>query len=223
MPASLKTTLEFLEALRFNNHKAWFDENRKRYEQARAHFEDLVGDLIAHFGPVEDLGSTTVKDCLYRINRDIRFSKDKSPYNSHMAALLGRGGRKATGRAYYVHVEPGGSMIAGGIYMPSSEELQRIRRALASDVGSFNRILADKTFTRYFGQMQGDKLKTAPKGFASDHPAIELLKHKQFMATHAISDDRLLADDLSAHIVAVCQALKPFVGYFHDILHESDT
>lgn len=218
MPKSLKTTLEFLEELRLNNHKTWFEEHRKRYQEARSIFEDLIGDIIREFGTVEDLGSTAVKECLYRINRDIRFSKDKSPYNAHMAALIARGGRKSSDRAYYFHVEPGGSMIAGGIYAPSPEELQRIRSSLADDPRKLTDILAGKEFTRYFGGMEGEKLKTAPKGYASDHPAIELLKHKQFLAAHSLTDEQVLSDDLVQHVINACKALKPFVGYFNEAI-----
>ena len=142
MPATLQITLDFLTELRFNNHKTWFDENRARYQKARSAFEEFVGGLIRQFSAVEDLGETSVKDCLYRINRDIRFSKDKSPYNAHMAALLARGGRKAGGRAYYIHIEPGGaSMIAGGEYMPSPENLGKIRRHIAQTGDQFKAIL----------------------------------------------------------------------------------
>lgn len=222
MPENLQFTLDYLLDLRFNNSKPWFDENRKRYEQAQAHFEALVGDILQQFGVVEDLGDTTVKQCLFRINRDIRFTKDKSPYKSHMAAHIGKGGRKGSGRSYYVHIEPGGSFIAAGAYAPSPEQLKQIRAAIAADGGKkLNAILTNKTFKQYFGTMQGDTLKTAPKGYDSDHPAIEMLKHKGFIALHKLDDEDVLKDDLAATIVTVCKALKPFEDYFHTILGEN--
>src|SRR4051812_46266391 len=113
MPQNLQFTLDFLEELRFNNNKTWFDENRKRYDQARAYVEELVTDVIAHFAPVEDLGKTTTKECIFRINRDVRFSKDKTPYKLNMGALIGKGGRKTEERSYYINTEPGNSFIAG--------------------------------------------------------------------------------------------------------------
>ena len=109
MPQNLQFTLDFLEELRFNNNKTWFDENRKRYDQARAYVEELVTDVIAHFAPVEDLGKTSAKDCIFRINRDVRFSKDKTPYKLIMGALIGKGGRKTAERSYYLNIEPGNS------------------------------------------------------------------------------------------------------------------
>lgn len=221
MPASLQFTLDFLQDLRFNNHKAWFDENRKRYEQARATFEAFVGDIIQHFKPVEDLGNTTVKECLYRINRDIRFSKDKTPYNAHMAALIGKGGRKGEGRGYYVHIEPGASMIAGGFYMPTPEQLKQIREAIADKPAKLRAVLDAPDFKKYYGQMEGDKLKTAPKGYTSDHPALDLLQYKQFLASHKLQDEEVLAEHFTADVVKICAALKPFVGYFADVLGAS--
>ncbi|MCA0457638.1 MAG: DUF2461 domain-containing protein [Chloroflexi bacterium] len=221
MPENLQFTLDYLLDLRFNNNKPWFDENRQRYQQALANFESLVADIIRQFGAVEDLGETTVKECLFRINRDIRFTKDKTPYKSHFSAHIGKGGRKGSGRSYYVQVEPGGSFIAGGVYAPEPEQLKRIRAAIAADNGKkLNAILAHKDFKRYFGKLEGEALKTAPKGYDSDHPAIDLLKQKQFIAFHRVDDEDVLKDDFAAHIVTVCKALKPFEGYFHDILGE---
>ena len=221
MPENLQFTLDYLLDLRFNNNKPWFDENRERYQHALANFEALVADILRQFAPVEDLGDTTVKECLFRINRDIRFTKDKTPYKSHLSAHIGKGGRKGSGRSYYVHVEPGGSFIAGGVYAPEPEQLKRIRAAIAADNGKkLNVILAKKDFKRYFGKLDGEALKTAPKGYDSDHPAIDLLKHKQFVAFHKLDDEDVLKDDFAAHVITVCKALKPFEGYFHDILGE---
>ncbi len=222
MPQNLQFTLDYLQDLRFNNNKTWFEENRKNYQQAQSFFEALVADVIQQFTPVEDLGTTSVKQCLFRINRDVRFTKDKSPYKSHMAAHIGKGGRKGGGRSYYVHVEPGGSFIAGGAYNPTPEQLKRIRQAIASDNGKkLSGIINNKDFISYFGVIQGEALKTAPKGYASDHPAIDLLKQKQFIAVHKLTDADVLQDDFAAHAITVCKALKPFEGYFHTILGEN--
>ncbi len=111
MPETLHITLDFLGDLGANNNKAWFDQNRVRYDKARAAFEDFITDLIFNFGKVEDLSGVTAKDCMFRINRDIRFSPDKTPYKTSMSAVLARGGRKPVGRSYYVHIEPGGNSI----------------------------------------------------------------------------------------------------------------
>lgn len=218
MPQSLKTTLDFLEDLRFNNQRTWFTENRKQYEQARAAFETLISDLMQRFAPIDDLGKTTVAECVFRINRDVRFSKDKSPYKIQMGALIANGGRKSSGRSYYVHLEPGGSFLAGGVYAPSPQQLLAIRRHIAVHHSELNDILADKDFMHYFGSMQGEKLKTTPKGFDADHPALELLKYKQFLATHQLTEAQVLSDDLVPHILDVFRAMKPFVGFLAEAL-----
>jgi uncharacterized protein (TIGR02453 family) len=214
MPANLRSALTFLEDLKFNNNREWFNANRKRYEEARAAFEALVADVMAEFAPADDLGKTVVKDTIYRINRDVRFTKDKSPYKSNFGALIGNGGRKSTGRTYYINIEPGESFIAGGVYDPQPEELKRIRAAIAEKPEALRRIINNQNFKHFFGEVRGESLKSAPKGYANDHPAIDLLKRKQFLATHLLSDDDVLRDDLAAHIIVVCGALKPFEGYF---------
>lgn len=222
MPQALQFTLDFLEDLRFNNNKTWFDENRKRYEQARSHFEALIDDIIHGFAAVEGLGKTSAKDCIFRINRDVRFSKDKMPYKTNFGALIGNGGRKTTERSYYLNLEPGNSFIAGGVYAPLPEHLKSIRETIAADDGKkLTAIINHKDFKQYFGTMQGESLKTAPKGYAADHPAIDLLRHKQFLAMHPLNDPEVLEDDFAAHFIAVSKALKPFERYFNDITHSS--
>ncbi len=218
MPQNLQLTLDFLEELRFNNNKTWFDENRKRHDQARAYVEALITDVIQHFAPIEDLGKTTAKDCMFRINRDVRFSKDKTPYKLNMGALIGSGGRKTTERSYYLNIEPGNSFIAGGVYAPMPEHTKAIRAAIDADNGKkLTAIVNHADFKKYFGVMEGETLKTAPKGYAADHPAIELLKRKQFLASHKLDDADVLKEDFTAHFINVCKALKPFERYFNDI------
>ncbi len=223
MPADLQQALTFLEELRFNNRRDWFDANRKRYDAARAAAEALVTDVLSQFEPVEDVGSTNAKDCFFRINRDVRFSKDKSPYKTNFGIVFGKGGRKATGRSYYLNLEPGGTFIAAGIYDPSPEQLKHIRAVIAEDPAKLRKIVNARDFQQYFGGLKGDTLKTAPKGYAADHPAIDLLKHKQFLAVHDVTDADVLADDFAGHVVAVCKALKPLETYFETLLprHEA--
>ena len=214
MPENLRDTLVFLSDLRGNNNKQWFDQNRKRYEVAKDRFEVFVTDLISDFGAVEDLGSLSAKDCIYRINRDIRFSRDKTPYKPNMGAVIGRGGRKTIGRSYYVHIEPDGhSLIASGLYMPSSEELDKMRRSIANDSAKFKRIIQKAVFKRYFGGLEGEKLKTAPQGYPKDHPDIELLRFKQYLVSHSLSDQEVLSPDLTTSLVEMFKVMKPFLTY----------
>ena len=152
--------LDFLRELEADNSREWFEANRSRYEVARAVFLGLVGDLIDRFESVDDLGGVTVKECVFRINRDVRFSKDKSPYKTVMSALLGRGGRKSGARSYYFHLEPDGrSMLAGGLYEPAPAELSAIRGAIAEDARPLKKIIRAQDFVRYFGELAGESLK----------------------------------------------------------------
>jgi uncharacterized protein (TIGR02453 family) len=206
--------LDFLRELKLNNDRGWFEANRKSYEQARASFQAIVGELIARFDPVDDLGGVAVKDCVFRINRDLRFSADKTPYKTAMSALLARGGRKSTGRSYYFHLEPDGqSILACGLWEPSSAELGKVRRALAEDSSGFRKIIGAPGFRRHFGGLSGESLKTAPQGYAKDHPDIDLLRRKQFMAIHGLDDALVASAKLVPHALAVFKAMRPFLDY----------
>jgi uncharacterized protein (TIGR02453 family) len=212
-----KAILDFLRALRDHNDREWFEDNRNRYEEARAVFLELVGELIDRFGPVDDLGGVTVKECAFRINRDVRFSKDKSPYKTVMSAVLGRGGRKSGVRSYYFHIESDGlSFLAGGLYAPSPKELGAVRQALAEDARPLKKILRAPDFVRAFGALGGESLKTAPSGYPKDHPDIELLRLKQFLVMHRLSDEDVLSEDLIPHSLGVYKAMKPFLLYLEE-------
>lgn len=219
MPASLQHTLDFLRDLDANNNREWFNQNRARYDKAYAAFEDLVVELIQRFDVVDDLGSVTPSQCIYRIHRDVRFSPDKTPYKTWFGALLGKEGRKSTGRSYYIQVNPfGESIVAGGLFMTPREDLEKVRRAIAKDSRPLRNILDAASFKRYFGTVTGAQLKTAPKGYAKDHPDVDLLRYKDFLAEHHLTDEQLLSDNLVDYILEVCQALKPFVTYFYGVL-----
>jgi uncharacterized protein (TIGR02453 family) len=217
MPAELQTVLDFLEELALNNNRDWFQEHKKQFQQAQAAFEDFVTDILGRFGDIEDLGAAPAKDYIYRIYRDVRFSKDKLPYKTNFGAYFAQGGRKGLGRGYYLNVQPGGCFLAGGEYMPDGDKLMRIRQVLAVHHNRLREVLAAPDFRQYFGAMTGETLKKAPKGYEADHPAIDLIRHKQFLAMHPLDDARLLADDAADHVVRVFAAMKPFVAFFADI------
>ncbi|MBX3081248.1 MAG: DUF2461 domain-containing protein [Anaerolineae bacterium] len=219
MPESLRASLDFLRDLRDNNDKPWFDANRSRYDKARASFESFVTELILEIGTFDDMTGVSAKDCIYRINRDVRFSPNKTPYKTNFGAVIGQGGRKGTGRSYYMQLEPDGkSFLAGGIYMPTPQDLDKVRRKIVAKGAEFRKILNAKDFKQYFGKLEGTALKTAPKGYAKDHPDIELLRHTQFLVSHELSDEKLLSPDLTAHVIAVFKAMKPFEAYLKSAL-----
>lgn len=219
MPENLRNTITFLRDLRANNNRGWFEQNRKRYDTARANYADFVTDLIIGFSPVEDLGTVTADDCMYRIYRDVRFSPDKTPYKTNMGAVIGKSGRKTVGRSYYIQIGPEGeSFIAAGLYAPSKEELARMRSAIADNSSRLRKILNKRDFKHYFHGLEGEQLKTAPQGYSKDHPDIDLLRYKQFLASAPLSEEQVLSPDLTDFVVGGFKALKPLETYIHEVL-----
>jgi uncharacterized protein (TIGR02453 family) len=214
----LAPILDFLSELEKNNTRPWFEDHRREYQLAKDSFEELVNQVIDEYRPVEDMGGLRAKDCMMRIFRDMRFSKDKLPYRTSMAASIAAGGRKSGRIAYYLHLESHNrSMIAGGLYMPEPEQITRFRETVSHRPWIFKSIIADPEFTQYFGRLQGEKLKTVPKGFAADHPEIELLRLKEVLATHALPDQVVLSEGFTTHIVKTFTALKPFLDYLNEL------
>lgn len=212
----LKPVLEFLSKLEKNNHKAWFDKNRATYEIAKGRFETFVDRVIGEFGVVEDLTGVAAKDCVMRIYRDIRFSKDKSPYRTSMGASIAPGGRKSSRLPYHLHLQPHGeSLIAGGLYMPTPAQLAKFREAVDHDARLLKTVLNDNEFKRYFGTVGGETVKTAPQGYTRDHPEIELLRLKQVVAVRHLSDETVLSSNFPSHVVKAFTALKPFLNYLN--------
>jgi uncharacterized protein (TIGR02453 family) len=216
--SNLAPILEFLSELAQNNDRRWFEEHRSQYQTAKDLFEGLVDQVIAEFQPIEDLGGVRAKDCVMRIFRDVRFSKDKSPYRTSMAASITAGGRKSTRMGYYLHLEPNNrSMVASGLYNPEQELITRFREVISRRPMEFKAIIGDPVFVQYFGGIQGEKLKTAPRGFDPGHPEIELLRLKQVLAMHSLSDAILLSDGFTGEIIRAMAAMKPFVDYLNEI------
>jgi uncharacterized protein (TIGR02453 family) len=216
----LKAVLAFLRDLRENNNKAWFDSNRARYEQAREAFEYLVESLISELSPGLDLKGISARDCIFRINRDIRFSKDKTPYKTHLSAEIAPGGRRSGNLGYYIHIAPDDeSLIAGGLYTPTPEQLAKFREVIARDARPFKRLLSSKDFVRYFGSIEGERLSTAPQGYSRDHPEIDLLRLRQVTVVHHLTDKQVLAQDLPTHAIQIMKAMKPFNDYLNHVLH----
>ena len=214
----LKPTLDFLKGLKRNNNRYWFESHRQRYQLARSQFEAYVTALIQELAPVDGLGGLSAKECIFRLNRDLRFSKDKSPYKIHMSAYIAPGGRKSRKLGYYVHVSPGDqSMIAGGMHEPDPQQIARWRQTIDRDPGPFKRIIDEKSFRQYFGGVAGERLKTAPKGFPRDHPQLELLRLKQVTAMRPLADKDLLGRNLVQDTLRTFKAMKPFLKHLEKL------
>ena len=214
----LKPTLSFLADLESHNNKVWFDAHRDQYMRAKNNFETFVDCFIAGFRPIKDFGNLAAASCTFRINRDIRFSKDKSPYKTNMGAHIMRGGRKSDLIGYYIHIAPHNeSFIGGGLHMPSPEQLTKFRQAIDRDASKFEKIVGRKEFVQAFGKIDGEKLKTAPQGYARNHPAIEWLKLKQVVAVHRLTDKQILSADFLPNTIQTFKALKPFIDYLNSV------
>lgn len=215
-----KKTFKFLKDLKKNNDRDWFQANKKVHDETRQNFIESIDRIlkgIAKFDPA--IADVEGKKCVFRIYRDTRFSKDKTPYKTNMGAHMVAHNEKPHDRAgYYLHLEPGNSFLAGGAYMPPGPWIKSIRAEIDDNAEGLRKILNARSFKEYFGEMEGEKLKTAPRDYPKDHPEIELLKFKSFLAVHKLSDAQVLAEDFEKHAVKVFKALKPFDDYLNKAL-----
>ena len=214
-----KSTFDFLYNLKNNNNRDWFIKNRSSYLEAKENFELFVQEIInkiIDFEPI--MKGLEVKSCTYRINRDIRFSNDKSPYKSHFGAFIVKGGKKNGDKfaGYYIHIEPKKSIIAGGAYMPPPPWLSAIREKIDEEPEKLHKIINSKDFIKYFGKIDGEKLKKAPKGYPSDHPNVDLLKFKSYLVVNEISDEFVLSEMYYNHALKIIKAMKPFNDFLNE-------
>lgn len=216
-------TFHFLKALKENNNREWFDGNRSLYASVKKGFEMFVEKTIAQITQFDrEIAITTAKDAIFRINRDVRFSKDKSPYKTNLGAFIAKGGRKSMNAGYYIHVEPGGCFLAGGIYMPAAQVLRSIRVEIHENLEEFTNIIKAPSFTAHFGtEFFGEKLKTAPKGFPKDAPGIEYLKYKHYTVAKDEPDNLVSSTQYSDEVLAVFQALYPFNLFLNHAVEEA--
>jgi len=216
---NLQPVLGFLDELARHNDKVWFNQHRPDYDAARGMFEHVIDDLIDQLRPTDQLQGLSARDCISRIYRDIRFSKDKTPYKTNLGAMIAPGGWGAGWLGYYISIQPHGqSMVAGGLYNPDPEQLSRFRQVINRDAAAFKVLVTAPVFIDAFGKIEGERLKTAPKGYDREHPHIDLLQLKQITAIHRFSDEQVLADDFVEQVVAKCHALKPFLNYLTAVL-----
>jgi uncharacterized protein (TIGR02453 family) len=195
--------------------------NKKRYEKARLAYLDLVDAVLHELQKSEPgLSHLKAKDCVFRLNRDVRFSADKSPYKINFAAYICPEGRKSFAPGYYLHLQPGNTFIAGGIYMPGSDWLKKIRQEIDYNAEPLLAYLTGKEIQSTFGDMEGESLKRAPKGYQEEHPHIALLKRKSFLLQHAFNDAALLEGGLAHTIAGKFKLLKPFLDYFRVAIEE---
>ncbi len=215
-------TIKFLKDLKKNNNKEWFDANRKVYESAKQDFENLVQTVIGIYCKKDDeLASLKAKDCMFRINRDIRFSKDKSPYKTNFGASINKGGRKSILAGYYFHCEPSESFVGGGLWMPMPDDLKKVRQEIDYCFDEFTKIINNKKFKVVYGELHKGEdisLSRPPKGYEDSNPAIEFIKLKSFIAMQKLNEADLTDSSLAKKIATAFDALQPMVKFINRAL-----
>jgi len=212
-----KSSLDFLRQLKENNNKPWFDENKSTYLKELSHIESFAGALLEELSKNDVLETASGKKSVYRIYRDIRFSKDKTPFKTFWGGSFTRATSARRG-GYYFHLEQGNSFFAGGFWGPNAQDLKRIRTEFANDAAPMQEILHSKSFVETFGTLQGEQLKTAPKGFEKDHEAIDLLRFKQFLIIKRFNDKEILSANFLEQALQTCINMRPFFDYMSEIL-----
>ncbi len=211
-------TFKFLKDLKKNNNKPWFDEHRKQYEAAKTDFYQLVDAVIAGIAAFDSsVAHLKAKDCAFRINRDVRFSKDKSPYKTNMGAFISKGGKKINSAGYYIHIEPGQCFAAGGFYMPDAPQLAKIRQEIDYSFDEWKKIVSEKSFKKIFVKgVEGIKvLSRPPKGYDETNPAISYLKMKSFIASRDLADKELQDKTAVKEIAKTYAAMKPMIIFLN--------
>ncbi|MEM1323063.1 MAG: DUF2461 domain-containing protein [Bacteroidota bacterium] len=211
------TTYKFLRDLKKNNNRPWFNEHKDRYTTAHENVLEFTEELITLMNKYDQLVPRSPKQTLFRIYRDTRFSKDKTPYKNHFSGGFKRDTKWLRG-GYYFHLEPGNNFVAGGFWGPNSADLQRIRQEIAADDQPLRKILASKSFKDTFGTLIGDQVKTAPKGYPRDHPSIDLLRFKQLIVRHDFTNKQAMEPGFAKEMVKVFRKMRPYFDYMSEVL-----
>lgn len=211
-----QATLHFLQDLTLNNNREWFTENKNRYTTAREDVSTLVEGLIweiAQFDP--EIGKVDAAKSIFRIYRDTRFSSNKDPYKTNFGANIGLG-KEHTRAGYYLHIEPGKSFLAGGIYMLENDKLKELRQEISHNPEAFQKIMKEENFVGHFGGLSEEgKLQRVPAGFEKDDPMADYLKLKHFVAVRSVSDKELLQKDAAKKFAGIYKSLKPLNDFLN--------
>lgn len=212
-----KSTFDFLKKLARNNNREWFNAHKESYLQAKENAEQFVDTLIASMNQHDQIETPSGKKSLYRIYNDVRFSNDKSPYNPRFAGYLKRLKPQLRG-GYYFWIKPGASRLGCGFVYPNPEDLKRIRQDIDVNYTYWRKLLKSKSIQTGFGNMQGEQVKTAPKGFDREHPAIDLLRYKQFWFERHFTDEEVLSSNFLNQMNNTYKSIRPFFDYMSEVL-----
>jgi len=221
-----KEALQFLEDLIANNNTEWMHANKKRYDNYKKDYHSFITSILAEMKPLDkSLEPLEVKNCTFRINRDIRFSKDKSPYKTNMGVWMSQDKNRKNAPGYYIHFEKGNCFIAGGVWCPEPTELKKIRKEIEFFHEDLEAVVSNKNFKKEFKELSREEanvLKKAPKDFDPNHPAIEFLKLKSFTASHKIEEKDFTDKNFSKNIAQKLIVLKPFNDFLSRALETED-
>ncbi len=219
-----QSSIKFLKDLQANNNKEWFEEHRTTYEGAKENFLIFITEILEKFSKKDTtIVALKAKECIYRINRDVRFSLNKTPYKHHMGAYICSGGKQSIYAGYYFHLEPSNSVVGGGLWSPEAVVLKKVRQEIDYNFEAFNKIIKSKKFKNSFGDLLKNKetsLSREPKGYEKNNPAIEYIKLKSWIASHPLQDKDLTEKDLANKIVTTFETLQPLVKFLNDAIAE---
>jgi uncharacterized protein (TIGR02453 family) len=210
---------EFLTALSENNTREWFASNKKKYDELKSDFEQFTGELISVIGSFDPgIIGLKPKDCIFRIYKDTRFSKDKAPYKTNFGAFFVGSGKNSGQAGYYLHIEPDGCFLGGGIYMPPAPVLKKIRDEIYHNFNSFQGIIEAPAFKKYFGTISGAKLTRPPKGYDSNFEGMDFLKYKDFTMIYPVNNEFFLQKEGMKKLMEIYIAMKPFNEFLNHSL-----
>ncbi|MGB0886505.1 MAG: DUF2461 domain-containing protein [Vicingaceae bacterium] len=210
-----KGNFNFLKQLKKNNNRDWFNTNKDQYLKQHQNIIEFADEVLKELNVHDNIETPTGKKSLFRIYRDVRFGKDKSPYKTHWAGGFKRATKHLRG-GYYFHIEEGNSMVAGGFWAPSKEDLLRFREDIAVDAKPLRRIINSKLFKETFKTLDGDQLKTCPKGFNKEHPDVDLLRYKQYIISKKFTDKEVLSPDFAKQVGETFKKMRPFFDYMSE-------
>jgi len=211
MPTISNETFQFLKDIKTNNNREWFAEHKPRYQAARANLVDFVDGILKEVNTIEVLPPQEAKRAVFRIYRDVRFSKNKLPYKTNLGATIRRSANRCM---FYIHIEPSNVFVGGGLYDMESSQLKLIREDIDYQPDVLRAVLNAPDLKQYFGEMEGTQLKTAPKGYPRDHRAIDLLRYKQFLFIHKFTDKEAWDTNFQKQVVLMYEKAQPFFHHF---------
>jgi len=212
-----KESVDFLKTLSKNNNREWFNSHKDQYTEAHDNIIEFADALLAEMNKHDKIETESGKGSLFRIYKDVRFSKDKTPYNTQWNGGFKRATNKLRG-GYYFHIQPGKSFIAGGFWGPDTNDMKRIRQDIATNYKDWNKLFANKGLISTFGGITGEQLTAAPRGYDKDHPAIGLLRYKQFLLKHEFTDKEVLDPDFAKKASNTFKAMRPFLDFMSEVL-----